>query len=45
MIENLTERNFMLFAAQSYANLNCIDIHEFHDDLNRIKYIKGLFKR
>lgn len=45
MIENLTEQNFLLFAAQSYDNPNCIDILEFQDDLNRIKYIKRLFKR
>ena len=45
MIENLTEQNFLLYAAQNYDNPNCIDILEFHDDLNRVKYIKRLFKR
>ena len=45
MIENLTEQNFSLFAAQSYNNPSCMDILEFQEDLNRIKYLKRLFKR
>ena len=27
------------------ANPGCVDILEFHEDLNRIKYIKRLFRR
>jgi len=45
MIDNLTEQNFSLFAAQSYNNPSCMDILEFQEDLNRIKYLKRLFKR
>ena len=45
MIENLTEQNFSLFAAQSYNNPSCMDVLEFQEDLNRIKYLKRLFKR
>lgn len=45
MIENLTEQNFSLFAAQCYNNPSCVDMLEFHEDLNRIKYLKRLFKR
>ena len=45
MIDNLTEQNFALFAAQSYNNSSCMDILEFQEDLNRIKYLKRLFKR
>ena len=45
MIENLTEQNFSLFAAQSYNNPSCLDVLEFQEDLNRIKYLKRLFKR
>lgn len=45
MIDNLTEQNFSLFAAQSYNNPSCSDVLEFQEDLNRIKYIKRLFKR
>lgn len=40
----LNENNFSLFAAKYYDNPNCTDILEFHDDLNRIKYVKRLFK-
>jgi hypothetical protein len=42
---DLTEENFMLFAAKNYTNTSCVDILEFKEDLNRIKYIKKLFKR
>tara|TARA_R100001591_G_scaffold69896_1_gene78539 strand:- start:224 stop:622 length:399 start_codon:yes stop_codon:yes gene_type:complete len=44
-MEVLNEKNFMLFAAKYYDNANCVDILEFHDDLNRIKYLKRLFKK
>lgn len=40
----LNDNNFSLFAAQYYNNPNCTDILEFHDDLNRIKYVKRLLK-
>lgn len=40
----LNDNNFSLFAAKYYDNPNCTDILEFHDDLNRIKYIKRLLK-
>jgi len=42
---DLTEENFMLYAAKNYTNTSCVDILEFKEDLNRIKYIKKLFKR
>lgn len=45
MIDNLTEKNFLLFAAKSYEDPNCTDILEFQQDLDRIKYVKRLFKR
>lgn len=44
-IDSLNEQNFMLYAAHYYDNVNCIDSSEFEDDLNRIKYIKKLFKK
>ena len=40
----LNDNNFSLFAAKYYNNPNCIDILEFHEDLNRIKYVKRLLK-
>ena len=41
----LTEDNLELFAAKCYINNNCIDIEEFKEDFNRLKYIKRLVKR
>lgn len=45
MIDNLTDKNFLLFAAKFYEDPNCTDVLEFQQDLDRIKYIKRLFKR
>ena len=35
----------MLFAMKHYDNPQCKDIEEFHEDLNRVKYIKRLLGR
>ena len=43
--ERLTEENFLLYAAKHYDNPSCIDIQEFEDDLNTLKYIKRLLTR
>lgn len=45
MPHTLTEDNFLLFAAKSYDRTSCTSLQEFYEDLNRIKYIKGLIKR
>ena len=45
MFENLTDKNFSLFAAKFYQDPNCIDILDFQNDLDRIKYIKRLLRR
>ena len=45
MFETLDDSNFLLFAAKSYDNENCMDQLEFEEDLNRIKYIKRLFSK
>jgi len=45
MLDNLTEKNFMLFAAKCYEDPNCVDVLEFQQDVDRIKYIKRLFRR
>ena len=44
MVSNLTDDNFMLFAARHYEN-PVYDDQEFHDDLKRIKYLKRLFNK
>ena len=45
MLDNLTEKNFSLFAAKCYEDPNCVDVLEFQQDIDRIKYIKRLFRR
>jgi hypothetical protein len=42
---NLNAKNFVLYAAKHYDNPGCESIEEFHDDLNRFKYIKRLFTK
>ena len=41
----LTENNYVMYAMKNYNNPQCLDIDEFHSDLNRIKYLKKLLKR
>ena len=43
--ENLTDSNFLLYAAKHYDNPLCFSVEEFHQDLLTFKYIKRLFKR
>lgn len=44
-LEELTEQNFIIFAAKHYDNPQCVDSEEFYDDLNRFKYLKRLLRR
>lgn len=41
----LSEENFLLYAAKHYTNPNCSGIKEFLDDIKRFKYIKRLLRR
>jgi len=41
----LTEKNFIIYAAQNYRNPSCRDTDEFMEDIRRIKYIKKLLTR
>jgi len=45
MNDILTEENFLLYAAKHYDNPSCLDMAEFEDDLNTLKYIKRLLTR
>lgn len=45
MKNKLTPNNYIMFAMKHYDNPQCLDIEEFYSDLNRIKYLKRLFKR
>jgi hypothetical protein len=41
----LNDDNYVLFAMKSYENPQCSGIEEFHEDLNRIKYLKRLLRK
>jgi hypothetical protein len=41
----LNDDNYELFAMKCYDNPQCIGIEEFREDLNRIKYLKRLFRK
>ena len=43
--EPLTNKNYLLYAAKSYENVNCSDTKEFYEDLERIIYIKKIFNK
>jgi len=43
--EQLTSKNFTLFAAKNYNNPQCMTQEEFEDDIQRFKYLKRLFNR
>ena len=45
LFNEITEENFLLFAAKNYYNPRCIDAEELYEDLKRFKYLKRLIKR
>lgn len=45
LFDELTNRNFKLFAMQHYNNPECTDVEEFKEDLNRFRYLKRLLSR
>ncbi len=45
MLIPLTEDNYTFFAMKAYCNPSCRSVEEFHEDLNRTKYLKRLFRR
>ena len=44
LVNELNDKNFLVYAAKHYNNPRCLDIKEFHTDLSHLKYIKKLFK-
>ena len=44
-IDKLSENTFIMFAMKYYDNPQCLGMEEFQEDLNRIKYIKRLFRK
>jgi hypothetical protein len=45
LFDNLTEENFLHYAARHYQNKSCLDVQEFHDDVARFKYLKRLLRK
>ena len=41
----LNDDNYMMFAMKMYDNPQCKNISEFHEDMNRIKYLKRLLRK
>lgn len=41
----LTDDNYLMYAMKHYNNPQCKNIEEFHEDMNRIKYLKRLFRK
>ena len=41
----LNDDNYMMFAMRVYNNPQCKNISEFQEDMNRIKYLKRLFRK
>lgn len=42
---NLTDDNFLLYAAQHYCNPRCLSTEEFLDDVARFKYLKRMIRK
>lgn len=45
LFDQLSDDNFLLYAAKHYYKPNVIDAEEFYEDLNRFKYLKRLINR
>jgi len=45
IFDELTNRNFELYASQHYNNPECCNVEEFKEDLTRFKYLKRLLRR
>ena len=41
----INDSNYVMFAMKHYDNPDCKSVEEFHEDLNRIKYLKRLFRK
>jgi len=42
--DTLNNENYIMFAMKNYSNPGCSGIDEFHEDMNRLKYLKKLFQ-
>ena len=44
-IDILNDDNYILYAMKLYNNPQCKNISEFHEDMNRVKYLKRLLRK
>ena len=42
---DINENNIEFFCMQHYDNQECNSVEDFYEDINRIKYVKRLFRR
>mgnify|MGYP003658851852 CR=1 FL=1 len=45
IISELNDSTYIVYAMKHYDNPQCESIEEFHEDLNRTKYLKRLFRK
>ena len=41
----LSDENYIMYAMKHYDNPECSNIQEFHEDMDRIKYLKRLLRK
>lgn len=41
----LNDDNYIMFAMKHYDNPQCVNLEEFNEDMNRVKYLKRLFRK
>lgn len=45
LFDELTNKNFELYAARHYQNHKCLCIEDFEDDISRFKYVLRLLRK
>jgi|TARA_B110000211_G_C13665884_1_gene372341 hypothetical protein len=45
LFDEITSKNFELFAAKHYRNNRCVDLTDFYDDINRFSYLLRLLRK
>lgn len=45
LFDELTSKNFELFAAKHYRNNRCVEVRDFYDDMNRFTYVLRLLRK
>lgn len=45
LFDELTSKNFELYAARHYRNNQCLDIKDFYEDMSRFSYVLRLLRK